>query len=76
MVIQHSLKILVFGLLGFSFGPWLPLLAIMIAAGYFGTLLGSHLTEWVSEDVFRKILRIILTILAINLLLSASGVYG
>ena len=76
MVIQHSLKILVFGLLGFSFGPWLPLLAIMIAAGYFGTLLGSRLTELASESLFRKILKIILTILAINLLLSGSGVYS
>jgi uncharacterized membrane protein YfcA len=75
MVIQHSLKILVFGFLGFSYVAWLPLLFAMIISGYFGTLLGSHITNWLPEESFRKILRIILTVLAANLLVSATVIY-
>ena len=75
MVIQHSLKILVFGFLGFSYVAWLPLLFAMIISGYFGTLLGSHITNWLPEESFRKILRIILTVLAANLLVSATAMY-
>lgn len=75
MVIQHSLKILVFGFLGFSYISWIPLLFAMIISGYFGTLLGSHITSWLPEKAFRKILRIILTVLAANLLVSATAMY-
>jgi uncharacterized membrane protein YfcA len=76
MTIQHSLKILVFGLLGFAFSPWIPLLAAMITAGFLGTLLGSRILHWAPEALFRKALKIILTALAANLLLSAAGVYA
>lgn len=76
MIMQHSLKILVFGLLGFSFSPWMPLLAAMIGAGFLGTLLGSRILHWAPEAVFRKALKVILTVLAANLLLSAAGVYA
>jgi len=76
MMMQHALKILVFGLLGFSFGPWIPLLAAMIGAGFVGTLLGSRILHWAPEALFRKALKIILSLLAANLLLSAAGVYA
>jgi len=76
MTIQHTLKLLVFGLLGFAFGPWLPLLVAMIAAGFLGTLLGLRLLRWAPEAAFRVVLKIILTVLAANLLLSAAGVYA
>lgn len=76
MVIQHTLKLIVFGILGFAFGPWIPLLAAMIAAGIFGTLLGSWLLHRAPEELFRKVLKVILTALAANLLLSAAGVYS
>ncbi len=76
MTMQHSLKILVFGLLGFSFGPWIPFLVAMIGAGFLGTLLGSRLLHWGPEALFRKSLKVILTVLAANLLLSAAGVYA
>ena len=75
MVMQHSLKILVFGFLGFSYIAWIPVLFAMIISGYFGTLIGSHITNWLPEEAFRKILRIILTILATNLLVSATVIY-
>lgn len=76
MTMQHTLKLLVFGLLGFAFGPWVPLLAAMIAAGILGTLMGSRLLHRAPEALFRKVLKAILTVLAANLLLSAAGVYA
>lgn len=76
MVIQHTLKLIVFGILGFAFGPWIPLAAAMIAAGIFGTLLGSWLLHRAPEELFRKVLKVTLTALAVNLLLSAAGVYA
>jgi uncharacterized membrane protein YfcA len=76
MVIQHTLKLIVFGILGFAFGPWLPLVAAMIVAGIFGTLLGSWLLHSAPEALFRKVLKVTLTALAANLLLSAAGVYA
>ena len=40
MAVQHLLKIVVFGLFGFAFAPWLPLIAVMIVTGYLGTMAG------------------------------------
>lgn len=76
MVMQHTLKILVFGLLGFAFSEWIPLLTTMVVFGFFGTLLGSHILHWAPEALFRKGLKVILTTVAANMLLSAAGVYG
>ncbi|MFB9948984.1 TSUP family transporter [Rhizobium puerariae] len=41
MVVQHGLKILAFGLLGFAYAAWLPMLGAMIASGFAGTLAGT-----------------------------------
>lgn len=68
MVVQHGLKIVVFGLAGFAFGPWLPLVAAMIASGYLGTLVGTRLLERMPEDGFRRWFRILVSILALDLL--------
>jgi len=68
MIIQHGLKIVVFGLAGFAFGQWLPLIAAMIATGYLGTLSGTSLLDKMPEETFRKWFRILLTVLALDLL--------
>lgn len=67
MVVQHGLKILVFGLAGFAFGSWLPMVAAMIFTGYLGTTYGSRLLDRLPEESFRKWFRIGLTILALDL---------
>ena len=38
MTMQHGLKVIVFGLFGFAFGPWLPLLASAGLVGLVATL--------------------------------------
>lgn len=68
MVVQHGLKIVVFGLAGFAFGDWLPMVAAMIATGYLGTRYGSALLDKMPEEAFRKWFRIGITLLAFDLL--------
>jgi uncharacterized membrane protein YfcA len=68
MTAQHLLKIVVFGLAGFAFRDWLPLIAAMILSGFLGTVYGTKLLDRLPEDSFRKWFRIGITILALDLL--------
>lgn len=68
MTTQHLLKVVVFGIAGFAFWEWVPLVAAMIASGFLGTVYGSVLLERMPEDVFRRWFRIGITLLAVNLL--------
>lgn len=72
MVMQHGLKVVAFGFLGFAFGAWVPLMAAMIAAGFLGTLLGTRLLHALPEATFRKAFKIVLTALALQLIGSAA----
>jgi len=71
MTLQHGLKIAVFGLLGFAFGPWLALIAGMVAAGFAGTILGSRLLSRLPERGFRMAFNGVLSVLALNLIYRA-----
>jgi uncharacterized membrane protein YfcA len=73
MVVQHLLKVLVFGFLGFSFAPYVPLTALMIASGFLGTIVGRQVLMNVSEQRFSLVLNIILTGLAVRLLWVAAA---
>lgn len=68
MTVQHLLKIVVFGLAGFAFAAWLPLIAAMVGSGYLGTVYGTRLLANLSEEAFRRWFRIGLTILALEML--------
>jgi uncharacterized membrane protein YfcA len=65
---QHLSKIAVFAALGFVMAPWLPLVAAMVVAGFFGTYAGGHLLERLPEPVFRLGLKLLLTLIALDLL--------
>ncbi len=67
MTLQHSLKILVFGLLGFAFAPYLPLIIAMVASGFVGTILGRHLLVRMGHRYFKPILNTLLLLLAARL---------
>ncbi len=71
MSIQHLLKIAVFGFLGFAFGPYIPLLVAMLLFGFAGTYAGKIVLNRLPEHMFRTGLKIILTLIAIRLLVSA-----
>lgn len=70
MTLQHTLKVLTFGLLGFAYGPWLPLIAAMIGSGLLGTVLGKRLLTRLRDDRFHRVLSVVLTLLALRLLWS------
>jgi uncharacterized membrane protein YfcA len=74
MTVQHGLKIIVFGLVGFAFWSWLPLVAAMIASGFLGTVYGTRLLESMPEETFRRWFRIGVTLLAVDLL--RQGIVG
>jgi uncharacterized protein len=71
--IQHGIKVVAFGLLGFAFKEWLPLIFLMVIAGFLGTWLGTRLLERLPEALFQKVLKGILTIVALDLLRRAAG---
>ena len=70
MSIQHILKILVFGMLGFQFADYFGLICMMLVSGLIGTYLGKQALIKVQEDRFQKILNIGLTVLALRLIFS------
>jgi uncharacterized protein len=72
-VIQHGLKVVAFGWLGFNFCDWLPLMVAMIATGFMGTWLGTRLLETMPEELFKTVLKWLLTVLALDLLRRAAG---
>ena len=73
MTVQHLVKTLMFGFLGFSFGPWIGFIGAMIVAGAIGTLLGRLVLDRMTDHRFRIALDIVLGLLAIRLIWS--GLY-
>lgn len=72
MTFQHLFKVVAFGVLGFAFGPYVPLLVGLLAFGALGTLAGRHILNRLPEHVFRIGLQTILTLLALRLLYQAA----
>ena len=68
MSVQHTLKLLVFGSLGFAFSEWLGVVLAMILTGFAGTWVGLHLLTKVSNAQFDRVFRWVLTLLALRLL--------
>ena len=68
MLVQHAAKIAVFGLAGFAFGPYLPLLAAMLACAFIGTWLGRKVLVRLGDARFHRVLAGLLTLLALRLL--------
>jgi uncharacterized membrane protein YfcA len=67
MSVQHGMKVVAFGILGFAFGPYVPLLIGLLAFGFLGTYVGGRVLAKLPEQVFRAGLRVVLTILAFRL---------
>ena len=68
MTVQHGLKVIAFGILGFAFGPYIALIAGMIAFGFLGTIAGRHVLMRINERVFKTALQTILVVLALRLI--------
>ena len=74
MVFQHGLKVAVFGVLGFNYLPYLPLVAGMILTGVVGTMVGRRVLQGMGDDRFRKALTVLLTLLGLRLLWMAGSI--
>ncbi|OZI16021.1 anion permease [Bordetella genomosp. 7] len=68
MVIQHGLKILAFGTLGFAYAQWAPLIAAMIASGVAGTWVGTRLLDNLPESTFRLGFKIVMTVVSVHMI--------
>ena len=68
MVFQHAVKILVFGLLGFSFLLYFDLLVALLVATILGTWIGQKALISIPQNVTRPLFKIVVTILAIYIL--------
>ncbi len=68
MTLQHLLKVIAFGLLGFAFGPWILVIAGMILGGFMGTLVGRMLLARMSDLNFRRALDAILLLISLRLI--------
>lgn len=75
MTIQHGIKVVAFGLLGFAYGNYAPLMILMIASGLLGTLIGRHLLARTPDERFHLILNGLLTVLAIRLLWQGASTF-
>jgi len=71
MVLQHGVKVMAFGALGFAFGPWLPWLAITILAGLAGTWAGKKILDVTPDARFKLAFKYLLTALALSTLWQA-----
>ncbi|AXS41672.1 sulfite exporter TauE/SafE family protein [Breoghania sp. L-A4] len=72
MTLQHLLKVIAFGLLGFAFSAYLPLVLAMIVSGFVGTYLGKQILVRMGAAYFKPILNAILLLAAARLLWSAA----
>jgi uncharacterized membrane protein YfcA len=73
MTIQHSLKIITFALLGFAFGPYIPLLIGLVLFSFAGSYAGKLALHRLPERTFRAVLKWTLTVLSLQLLYNAIG---
>jgi len=74
MTVQHMLKVIVFGILGFAFGPWLVVVAGMILSGFVGTWIGRLLLTRMTDLNFRRALDVILVLISLRLIWA--GIFG
>ncbi len=68
MLVQHGMKLVVFGLAGFAFGPYLPLIVSMMAMGLLGTYVGVVLLKRIDTVWFDRIFKVVVTLLALVML--------
>ena len=75
MTLQHGMKVIAFGILGFAFGPYIPLIVGMIAFGFLGTVVGRKVLMKIDEQRFKLILNCILIVLSLRLIWAGASTY-
>ena len=68
MTFQHLAKVLIFGLIGFQFGPYMILIIGMLISGFIGTVIGSRFLTKAGGRYFKPVLNTILSLAAARLI--------
>ena len=68
MTFQHFVKVLIFGLIGFQFGPYIILIIGMLISGFIGTIIGSRFLTKAGGRYFKPVLNTILFLAAAKLI--------
>ena len=68
MTFQHLVKVLIFGLIGFQFGPYMILIFGMVISGFIGTVIGSRFLTKAGGQYFKPVLNTILFLAAARLI--------
>ncbi len=71
MTLVHLLKVITFGLLGFAFAPYLPLMIGMILAVTAGSYVGTRLRHKLPDALLKKLLKALITLFALRMILGA-----
>jgi len=74
MTVQHLLKTVAFGLLGFAFSQWAGLITLLIVFGVFGTLTGRMVLARLDDKRFVFVLNAVLALLALRLIYAGASV--
>lgn len=68
MALNHALRLAAFALLGFSFGPWWPLMLAMAAAVIVGSWVGTRLRARIPQRNFTTLFKTLVTVLALRMI--------
>lgn len=68
MTVQHGVKSITFGLLGFAFAEWWPFIIAMMIAGFAGTTAGLQLLNRIDDNRFKFALDAVLLLLSARLI--------
>ena len=68
MTFQHLVKVLIFGLIGFHYGPYMTLILGMVISGFIGTVIGSQFLTKAGGRYFKPVLNTILFLAAARLI--------
>lgn len=75
LLLMNLLKITAYTFQGFDYSEWLAVIIAAILAGIPGAILGKKLLHHISEDKFRNVFKIVMTLFALRLLYRAWTLY-
>lgn len=73
MTLQHGLKVIVFGFLGFAFADWGWVILAMVLAGAAGTWTGRHVLNRIDDRRFALALNALLILISLRLIWQGVG---
>jgi uncharacterized membrane protein YfcA len=71
MTIQHLIKVIIFGFIGFAYAEYFLLITAMIFSGFIGTLIGKKFLVKLGHKYFKIVLNVVLTLISLNLIWNA-----